>query len=76
MSAALDDAMKMLIDLITQLPRMEELTVHPASLECFRWHICANPVMGNLQSPIVFTEAGIPRLTSRIYETLFKLSST
>ncbi|EDQ99702.1 uncharacterized protein LACBIDRAFT_295928 [Laccaria bicolor S238N-H82] len=39
-SAALADAVKSLIDLTTQLPRMEKLTVHPADLEAFRSYMC------------------------------------
>ncbi|EDR13829.1 uncharacterized protein LACBIDRAFT_292638 [Laccaria bicolor S238N-H82] len=48
-SEALDDAVKSLVDVTTQLPRLEKLTVHPADLEEFRWEVCAGPEMNHFQ---------------------------
>ncbi|EDQ99656.1 uncharacterized protein LACBIDRAFT_316166 [Laccaria bicolor S238N-H82] len=49
-SGALDDAVKSLVDVTTQLPRIEKLTVHPADLKRdFRWNVWANPMMSHVQ---------------------------
>ncbi|EDQ99700.1 uncharacterized protein LACBIDRAFT_334804 [Laccaria bicolor S238N-H82] len=42
-SQALHNAVKSLIDVTTQLPRIEKLIVHPADLEDDRWIICSYP---------------------------------
>ncbi|EDQ99657.1 uncharacterized protein LACBIDRAFT_295924 [Laccaria bicolor S238N-H82] len=48
-SASLDDGVKALIDVTTQLPRLEKLTLRPANLECLRWAICGNMAMSHFQ---------------------------
>jgi len=44
-----DDAVKSLIDLTTQLPRLKKLIIHPSNLECFRWARCGNPMISHFQ---------------------------
>ncbi|EDQ99658.1 uncharacterized protein LACBIDRAFT_334796 [Laccaria bicolor S238N-H82] len=44
-----DDAVKSLIDLTTQVPRLKKLIINPSNLECFRWARCGNPAMSHFQ---------------------------